>query len=631
MNDAASQNQSALRRDEVNGSPGTGAEGTMAIPLAQPDEPLARSRFTTGDGKDDRGTLIEPGRALALAEFAPDSLGTTERFVRFAYRMGVPGPVLCSPFRKATRTRLLATVESPLVGDRAAGVALRAGHFLVNGVKAPIAQINFAPAAKLTPPFERTVHGFTWLADLAASAPREQCTATAERILASWLDAGGKPGKGAAWKVGNAGHRLLNWFVYAPLLLSGHDKVLRSRTLAEMAITARWLDRNIGKAEDRLAEVAGWAAITAAGVLLPDGRPRRLFGEAGLIRALGDLVGDDGGVLSRSPLDQMDAIGLLVELNACYRAIRSDPPQAIEVMLGMLVPPLLALVHGDGGLGSWQGSGAVWPDRVAALVEATGVRARPLRDVRQWGYQRVSAGKTLLQFDAAPPPLARHARAGCASTLAFELSHADQRIIVNCGGAALAGGQIPVRIEQGLRATAAHSTLVLDDVNSTAVLINGKLGSGVGEVEVDRRTLELEGSGATRIEAGHDGYVARYGLMHRRILLIRDDGSELRGEDVLVPEGRKVRRGKISFAIRFHIGPGVEVGLSENRKGAGLALSDGTYWQFIASSVDDVELSIEESLWSDGSGRPQPIQQLVMAGMISRGGGNFSWLLKKMG
>ncbi len=46
-----------------------------------------------------------------------------------------------------------------------------------------------------------------------------------------------------------------------------------------------------------------------------------------------------------------------------------------------------------------------------------------------------------------------------------------------------------MRIESGLRATAAHSTLVLDDVNSTAVLINGKLGTGVTEVELDRRML----------------------------------------------------------------------------------------------------------------------------------------------
>ena len=265
-------------------------------------------------------------------------------------------------------------------------------------------------------------------------------------------------------------------------------------------------------------------------------------------------------------------------------------------------------------------------------IEASGVRTRPLKHARQWGYQRVTGGKAVLQLDAAPPPLARHTRAGCASTLAFEFSDRGQRIVVNCGGAAFAGGQVPVRIESGLRATAAHSTLVLDDVNSTAVLINGKLGTGVTEVELDRRTLSGDKSGSgTRLEASHDGYTQRYGLVHRRILILRDDGSELRGEDLLVPTGRKGKRGKVPFAIRFHLGPGVELGLSESGMGAGLALPDGSYWQFVAGMAEECQLAVEESLWVDGSGRPHPIQQLVLQGMVSRGGGNFSWLLKRMG
>jgi uncharacterized heparinase superfamily protein len=241
----------------------------------------------------------------------------------------------------------------------------------------------------------------------------------------------------------------------------------------------------------------------------------------------------------------------------------------------------------------------------------------------------VSAGKTLLQFDAAPPPLARHARHGCASTLAFELSHGPQRIVVNCGGAAFAGGQVPMRIEQGLRATAAHSTLVLGDANSTAVLVGGKLGAGVGEVEIDRRTLAAEGGGsATRLEASHDGYVARFGLVHRRVLLLRDDGTELRGEDQLVPAGRKGTRGKVPYAIRFHLGPGIEAAVAESGRSAGLALPDGSYWHFVGGGEGTVEL--DESLWVDGDGRPHPVQQLVMQGMVSRGGGSFAWLLKKM-
>jgi uncharacterized heparinase superfamily protein len=324
----------------------------------------------------------------------------------------------------------------------------------------------------------------------------------------------------------------------------------------------------------------------------------------------------------------MQAIELLVDLSACYRAARRDVPDAIQAMLALLVPPLLALVHGDGGLGSWQGGAAIPADRLAALIEASGVRARPLREPRGWGYHRLVAKPAVLQVDASPPPLGRHARSGCASTLAFEFSHGDYRLIVNCGGAALAGGQVPVRIEQGLRATAAHSTLVLGDANSTAVLLNGKLGGGVSEVELDLSSIKLGSGGARRLEASHNGYAQRFGLLHRRILILRDDGSELRGEDLLLPDGRKGKRGKVAFAIRFHLGRHVEATLGAGGKSASLLLPDGSLWQFGTGAE---ALEIEESMWVDGNGRPHPVQQLVIQGLASRGGGNFAWLLKRMG
>jgi uncharacterized heparinase superfamily protein len=604
-----------------------------AIPLGPGEESLRSDPMASYDSPDDDGAramapgeLIEPGRALALADFSPPALGAGERIVRFAYRLGLPSTAL-HPFRKPTRPRLTATVANPLAGDTVAGTALRAGHFLVHGLKSPIADTEFT-GPRLAPAFERLVHGFGWLPDLESCAPRAQCAPVAERILTNWLTANPKPNANPAWDVGNTGHRLLAWLVHAPLLLSGPDKKFRSRVLHVMEDTARWLDRHVGKADDRLGEVAGWCAITAAGLLLAEGKPRRLFGEAGLIHALGELVGDDGGVLSRSPLCQIEAIELLIRLRACYAAVRSDPPPQLDTILSLLIPPLLAMLHGDGALGSWQGAGAVSAARIEALVKASGVRTRPLRDARQWGYQRVAANRTMLQLDAAPPPLSRHARDGCASTLAFELSHGADRIIVNCGGSAFAGGLIPLRLAQGLRATAAHSTLTIDDFNSTAVLINGKLGSGVSEVEVDRRTLTSDkGAGATRVEASHNGYVPRYGLTHRRILILRDDGTELRGEDLLVPAGKKGKRGTIGVALRFHLGPNVELAQGQDGLGITLALPDGSLWQF-RSGRDAV--SIDESLWSDGQGRPIGTRQLVISAKIPRSGETFSWLLKKM-
>jgi uncharacterized heparinase superfamily protein len=603
------------------------SEAAPALPLTGMAEPLVDNAAPA----ELEAVAVEPARALVLSDFRPPRAGPVDSVVRWAYRIGVPGSVLAAPLRKPSALRMLATVTSPLEGERAAGMALRAGQFLVHGLKVPVDKVDFASNASLTPPVQRVVQGFTWLRDLGACAPREECAAIGEKLLARWLKANPVPAKGPAWSVEHAGLRLLAWLVHAPLLLGG-DAKLRGQALEAMEATARFLDRQVASADDRLGQVAGWCAIVAAGLLMPDGRPRRLFGEAGLLRALGELVGDDGGVLSRSPLAQMEAIALLVDLRACYDAVDRDPPPALETMLAMLVPPLLALRMGDRGVGSWQGAGATSAARLDALIAASGIRARPGKECRHWGYQRVDAGKSVLVLDAAPPPRARHARHGCASTLAFELSHGEQRIIVNCGGGELAGGQVPVRIEQGLRGTAAHSTLVLDDANSTAVLIKGQIGKGVEEVDIARTAVKQKGRDAVRLEASHNGYAARYGLIHRRTLLLGADGSGLSGEDMLEPSGRQGKRGKIAFAIRFHLGHGIEAGLADDRRGAGLALPDGSYWQFrLGGDSGEAQIAVEDSLWVDGQGRPRATKQLVVEGLTSRSGGRFPWLLKRMG
>ena len=575
---------------------------------------------------------LAESRALVLSDFVPPKADLTEKLIRFAYRLGVGGAVLTAPFRKPARPRLLATVDTPLAGDRVAGMALRAGHFMINGVKAPISEVEYQSSSRATPPFERMIHGFAWLRDLAAAGQREQCVETAERIAGLWLKANPKPGKCAAWYVDYTAMRLMAWLVHAPLLLSSKDGNLRADMLGAIDETARWLDREVRRSSDPLGSVLGWGALVAAGLLLPQGKPRRLYAEAGLVAALGDFAGEDGGALSRSPIAQMDVIAMLIDLEACYKATDRDLPNAFGLMRELLVPPILALRHGDGALGNWQGTGAIRADRLAALIDASTVRTRPLKEVKHWGFHRLTGGNTIVQMDAAPPPRAKHSRSGCASTLAFEMSDGAHRVIVNCGGAALAGGLVPHRIEQGLRATAAHSTLILDNVNSTSVLLGGKLGKGVEQVEVERSEIARGNAEVQRIEASHDGYASRFGLIHRRILMLRGDGSELRGEDVLMPSTRKGQRGKLGFAIRFHLGRGVEARLSEDKRGASLVLPDGGLWQFRLGGNDaGADVAMEESMWVDGDGHPHAIDQLVVQGMISRGGGQFSWLLKKMG
>ncbi|MFX9680561.1 heparinase II/III family protein, partial [Acinetobacter baumannii] len=79
-------------------------------------------------------------------------------------------------------------------------------------------------------------------------------------------------------------------------------------------------------------------------------------------------------------------------------------------------------------------------------------------------------------LDGAPPPIARLVEGGCASTLAFEMSDGPHRLVVNCGGARAGVVQLPAALAEGLRTTAAHSTLIVGDSNSTAIHADGTLG-----------------------------------------------------------------------------------------------------------------------------------------------------------
>ena len=545
-----------------------------------------------------------------------------DRLEAWGYRSGVTRLV----------ERVFDTAHPPVMGhvrgvpgSRAAGQMLRTGHVGAGGQRLAIAAIDYRMGGRLAGPMAGYVHGFDWLRDLAVLTPREECPAIAADITGRWLAAnplGKAEARGASADAGIAGTRLSNWILHRPML-AGTKVAATLET--RMDRLADHLDR-AARTAPGIGAVAAWCAVVAHGLLR--GSPARLrYGEAGMLEALGRVVGEDGGVLSRSPADQMRVIAALIDCRACYEAAGKPPPVALARLLALLFPPLLALRHADGGLGSWQGSAAIEAVELDRLRAAGGLRARAVLDAAQWGYQVLRAGDSIVQLDAAPPPPARMTRTGCASTLAFELSHADHRLIVNCGGASLAGGALPSRIEQGLRGSAAHSTLVLDDANSTAVLLKGATGKGVETLEVERRRHHASRGGSTGVTAAHDGYGARYGLLHERELRLRDDGLELTGEDRLVPIGGQ-RRGKIACAIRFHCGPDVRVEAGEAR--ALLSLPDGGAWRFVS---DDplAELHVEDSLWVDGEGRPHTVKQLVIEGLASRSGHGFAWRLVKMG
>ena len=149
------------------------------------------------------------------------------------------------------------------------------------------------------------------------------------------------------------------------------------------------------------------------------------------------------------------------------------------------------------------------------------------------------------------------------------------------------------------------------------------MGRGVVDVAMERRDID----NATRIEVSHDGYARRYGFVHRRQLVLSNDGKELRGEDMLLPAGKRRKSAAATpFALRFHLGKGVQVSPTADGMAAILRLPGGTLWQYRCRGGT---LSVEDSLWIDPEGRPVGTQQLVVTGESPPGGASISWALKR--
>ena len=133
-----------------------------------------------------------------------------------------------------------------------------------------------------------------------------------------------------------------------------------------------------------------------------------------------------------------------------------------------MAPVLRMFQSGDGGLALFNDSGEGLSGSVDLTLLRANAKARALASAPQAAFSAWPPAQAVLLVDAGVPPppgLDSHAHAG---TLSFEFYHGDQRVIVNCGAQPADGDW---RLAQ--RATAAHSTIAVDDTNSSILMPDG--------------------------------------------------------------------------------------------------------------------------------------------------------------
>jgi uncharacterized heparinase superfamily protein len=516
---------------------------------------------------------------------------------------------LLSSMRRRRSERLLIAPQDIRTADPIAAEHIYAGYFSLAGKM--VNTHGYSPFAIPAPSaaWGEAVHGFGWLRHLRA-AGTALARANAHALVEDWLnlDARGSLDREAAWPPRVAARRLISWLSQSPIILENADHAFYRRFLRAIEAHAATLERALAGGLEADARLTAIVALTHAGLCLE--------GAGGLLRRAASMLArevpaqimGDGGHLSRNPRVLVELLVDFLPTRQAFVARAIAAPEPLLNAIDRMTPMLRMFRHADGALAGFNGMGVSEPETLATLLAHGAAGAAAILDAPYSGYQRLEADGAIVIADVgAPPPLAfsREAHAGC---LAFEFSSGLQRIVVNCGAPQPDAGEA----REAARATAAHSTLTIDDHSSCRFAPAGSWSvpagvvlEGPSRVEVRR---ESEDAGGQTIDVRHDGYARRYGAVHRRVLRLAADGAGLYGEDWILPARKTAALPEKLLAVRFHLHPAVRAEMGADPGSVILMLPSGEEWRFEASGS---AVSLEESIFFAAPGGARPTMQIM--------------------
>lgn len=479
-----------------------------------------------------------------------------------------------------------------------------AGHAVETGGQSPF-QVGIGNRRWLA-----ALHSFRWLRHMRA-AGTDLAAANARALLSDWITSHGRRLSGPAWEPGTTARRIVAWLQHSSVVLQGAEFPFYRAFLRTLAVQVRYLRsvaRDIPDAEERL---RARIALALAALSLPTATSTLRAATRNLAEELDAQILPDGGHLSRNPMALLELLADLLPLRQTYANQGQTPPAALIGAIDRMLPALRFFRHGEGTIARFNGMGATVHERVAAVLRHDDTAGAPLLHAPHSGYERLSMGGTTVIADTGPPPspqLSGTAHAGC---LSFEMSSGRQQYIVNAGVDALGTKDFrPLA-----RATAAHSTAVLNDTSSArfshsarmAGLIGTPLVAGPRNVPC-RRT---DAPGRQGFVARHDGYLSRFGLLHERELTLEDGGTLLSGVDRFLRPGGEAPSDEAGdlVAIRFHLHPGTELYRDQDERLV-LTTASADAWTLVC---DAVAPAVEESIFFAGLGGPRRSRQIVLA------------------
>ncbi len=536
---------------------------------------------------------------------------------------GLPGYTLTLGARPAQG--FAATPRDPRPVDAEAGRLVLGGRFTLAGHSLEAAAPD-DPWNRPSPnrAFAVELHAFQWLPSLMLQ--EERGAREALRLTLAWATTF------ARWSP----------FAWSPAILARRtfNLACAARRMGQVATEAERLKladllarqaRQLLRPPHSLAEQAtALTAVAVAGCTLAgkSGAGLRRTALNRLTAALTRTVLSDGSHASRSPEAGMELLLDLLTLTDVLGQVSETTPEPVRRAIQRLTRALRIHTLPDGRLATLQGGGPSTAARVAAARAHDDTPSSSSLSGSVGGIVRIQSPLLTVVADVAGAARGPWSATACAQPMALEILCGKDRLVTGCGWTPKAVDR------QGLRLPPGHSTLTLGE-STIAEPLGGWKAEVMGprligpplHVEVNHR----DGEAAVWLEAEHDGWAARFGLLHQRRLYLDQKLDELRAEERLHPSpGHREGARPIAapYAVRFQLEPGVQASLARDRRSILLRGHSGRGWWF---RTDGPDVAIEPSVHIDEGLTRRSLQIVVRGSARTDAETKIRWKLSPAG
>ena len=428
--------------------------------------------------------------------------------------------------------------------------------------------------------WNKELHSFNWIRDLRIIGSNQSRLFTRDSI-AEWINKYNK-WSGLEWQSNIIGKRIYNILGNFNFFCSSADDGYKEILLESISKQGKHLMNNNLKDVNGFEKIYGIKGIIICSLCIGNFEKYFKIGIYFLLIEIKTQVLTDGTHYLKSPSIHLEFLRNLIDIKGLLSKSKKKVPDEINLTISKMASILKFFRLGNGQLATFNNSKYVKKILIDQVLLRANSKIKVPEDTLTSKFHKISENKLNFLMDCGNP-VKENSFAG---SLSFEFSYGKNMLVVNCGSPHVYNK----KWSQAMKSTAAHSTLMIDNINSSDIFFNNK-SSGRQAKVWSRKKNKIN---SHWIDSAHSGYKKLFGLIHSRKIHLDTKELILRGQDYFAQTTNDYSLIPKKYYIRFHLHPDVNVSLTGSKKKAILKLKDGNGWEFLCS---ESSLEIGESIY----------------------------------